>query len=77
MLLYAARTFWTNSSTVWRRQLAGRGALFAPSDYVEWTLAASYAVAGFDLPLAYSNSDVSPSVDGKGEEVPFTLGQSF
>ena len=50
---------------------------FGSPDYVEWNVAANYSLAGFDLSLAYSDTDISPSADGKGESVIFSVSRSF
>lgn len=52
-------------------------AVFGSPDYVEWNIGASYSVAGFDLALNYSDTDISPSGDGNSEAVIFSLSRSF
>jgi len=50
---------------------------FGSPDYVEWNIAANYSIAGFDLSLAYSDTDISPSGDGNSEAAIFSVSRSF
>jgi uncharacterized protein (TIGR02001 family) len=51
---------------------------FGTNDYVEWNFGASYNVADlFDIALNYSDTDVSPSTDGKEETILLTVSKSF
>lgn len=59
------------------KQYIDKEAVFGSPDYTEWNIGASYAIAGFDLSLAYSDIDISPSSDGKGEAVIFGVSRSF
>ena len=45
--------------------------------YLEWNFSAGYNVLGFDLSLAYSDTDISPEGDGNSEAVIFTVSRSF
>ena len=55
-----------------------KNAVFGTEDYVEWNIGMTYNVAGwFDAAINYSDTDVSPGVDGKEEAVLFTLSRSF
>ncbi len=50
---------------------------FGSPDYLEWNLALGYSLAGFDLKLAYSDTDISPSGDANKEAVIFSVSRSF
>lgn len=50
---------------------------FGTRDYYEWNLSATYNVVGFDLSVAYSDTDISGDVDGKTSAVIFTIARSF
>lgn len=52
-------------------------AVFGTRSYVHWYLAATYNVLGFDLSVAYSDTDIGGDVDGKQEAVLFTVARSF
>lgn len=52
-------------------------AVFGTADYNEWNASITYNVLGFDLSVAYSDTDVSPSADGNEEAVLFTIARSF
>ena len=51
--------------------------LFGSPDYLEWNVGLSYTLAGFDFSLNYSDTDISPSADGKKEAVIFGISRSF
>lgn len=59
------------------KQYIEKNDVFGTEDYVEWNLSVGYSVAGFDLSLAYSDTDVAGNVDGKGEAILFTVARSF
>jgi hypothetical protein len=50
---------------------------FGSPDYVEWNFGVGYSIAGFDLSLNYSDTDISPSADGKKEAVIFGIKRAF
>ena len=55
-----------------------KNAVFGSPDYVEWNLGVTYNVLGwFDASINYSDTDIKPSADGKGEAVLFTVSRSF
>ena len=60
------------------KQYIDKTAVFGTADYVEWNLGVTYNVLGwFDASINYSDTDVSPDTDGKGEAVLFTVSRSF
>ena len=60
------------------KQYIDKEAVFGTPDYVEWNIGVSYSIPGmFDVGLNYSDTDVSPSVDGKNETIIFTVSKSF
>lgn len=53
-------------------------AAFGTADYIEWNLGAMYNVAGlFDLSIHYSDTDISPDVEGKDEAIILTVSRKF
>jgi len=50
---------------------------FGSPDYTEWNLSLGSSLAGFDLSVAYTDTDISPEADGKGKAVIFTVSRSF
>jgi uncharacterized protein (TIGR02001 family) len=50
---------------------------FGSPDYIEWNFGVGYSIAGFDLSLNYSDTDISPSADGKKEAVIFGIKRAF
>lgn len=59
------------------KQYIDKEAVFGSPDYLEWNIGASYAWSGFDIGLAYSDTDISPSGDGNSEAVIFSVSRSF
>ena len=59
------------------KQFIEKEATFGSPDYLEWNIGLGYTLAGFDLSLAYSDTDISPSVDGKAEAILFSVSKSF
>ena len=59
------------------KQFIEKEATFGSPDYLEWNISLGYTLAGFDLSLAYSDTDISPSVDGKAEAILFSVSKSF
>jgi hypothetical protein len=59
------------------KQYIDKETVFGSPDYVEWNIGLGYSIAGFDLSLNYSDTDISPSVDGKAEAVLFSVSRSF
>jgi uncharacterized protein (TIGR02001 family) len=51
--------------------------VFGTRDYVEWNISATYNLLGFDLSLAYTDTDIGGDVDGKNEAILFTVARSF
>lgn len=51
--------------------------VFGSPDYTDWSLGATYSLAGFDLNVTYTDTDISPSGDGNSEAVLFTVSRSF
>jgi uncharacterized protein (TIGR02001 family) len=59
-------------------QYIEKDAAFGTSDYIEWNLGAAYNVAGlFDVSINYSDTDISPDIEGKDEAIIFTVGRKF
>jgi len=53
-------------------------AAFGTPDYFEWNIGATYNVDGlFDVSINYSDTDVTPDVDGKDESVFVTISKNF
>jgi hypothetical protein len=51
---------------------------FGTPDYLDWSIGATYNVDGlFDVSINYSDTDVTPDVDGKDESVFLTIGKQF
>ena len=71
-----AKTGLTLSGSV-AKQYIDKEDVFGSPDYVEWNIGLGYSVAGFDLSLAYSDTDISPSADGNAEAVLFSVSRSF
>lgn len=59
------------------KQYIEKEVVFGTADYVEWNFGVTYNVAGFDLSLNYTDTDVDPSGDGNDGAVVFTVGRSF
>ena len=59
------------------KQYIENNATFGSPDYVEWNLSLGYSVAGFDLSIAYSDTDIDPSGDANKEAVIFSVSRSF
>lgn len=60
------------------KQYIDEEAVFGSPDYVEWNLSVTYAIPGLvDVSLTYSDTDISPAVDGKDEAVILTVSKSF
>ena len=59
------------------KQYIDKEAVFGSPDYVEWNLSLGYSIAGFDLSLAYSDTDISPEADANAEAVIFSVSRSF
>jgi len=59
------------------KQYIDKEAVFGAPDYVEWNFGVGYNVAGFDLSLNYTDTDIDPAGDGKEGAVLFTVGRSF
>ncbi len=51
--------------------------VFGQPDYVEWNIGATATVAGFDLNLAYTDTDIEGDPDGADAMVVFTVSRSF
>jgi len=71
-----ARTGLTLSGYV-AKQYIDDEATFGSPDYVEWNLSVGYSIAGFDLSLAYSDTDISPESDANAEAVIVSVSRSF
>jgi uncharacterized protein (TIGR02001 family) len=59
------------------KQYIDKEAVFGSPDYLEWNLSATINLAGFDLSVAYTDTDISGSPDGKDGMVYFSVGRSF
>ena len=59
------------------KQYIDKEGVFGSPDYVEWNLGIGYNVAGFDLAVNYTDTDISPSADANDAMVLFTIGRSF
>ena len=59
------------------KQYIDEEAVFGSPDYVEWNIGLGYSIAGFDLSLNYSDTDITPSGDGNAEAVLFSVSRSF
>ena len=59
------------------KQFIEKEAVFGSPDYLEWNLSASINLAGFDLSVAYTDTDITGSPDGKDGMVYFSVGRSF
>jgi uncharacterized protein (TIGR02001 family) len=59
------------------KQFIEKEDVFGSPDYLEWNLSASISLAGFDLSVAYTDTDITGSPDGKDGMVYFTVGRSF
>lgn len=59
------------------KQFIDKEAVFGAPDYVEWNIGVGYTVAGFDLAVNYTDTDISPSADANDAMVLFTVGRSF
>jgi uncharacterized protein (TIGR02001 family) len=59
------------------KQYIDKEAVFGSPDYVEWNFGIGYSVAGFDLAVNYTDTDISPSADANDAMVLFTVGRSF
>ena len=59
-------------------QTVERNGAFGSPDYIEWNIGAGYNVAGmFDVSINYSDTDISPAVDGKNEAIYVSVGKRF
>jgi uncharacterized protein (TIGR02001 family) len=70
------KTGLTLSGYVARQNIENNTAFGAP-DYTEYNLSVGYSLAGFDMSVAYSDTSISPSGDGKEEAVLFSVSRSF
>ena len=59
------------------KQFIDDEAAFGSPDYLEWNISASINLAGFDLSVAYTDTDITGSPDGKDGMVYFSVGRSF
>jgi uncharacterized protein (TIGR02001 family) len=60
------------------KQYIDKEAVFGSPDYVEWNLSVTYSIPSLvDVSLTYSDTDISPAVDGKEEAVFLTVSKSF
>lgn len=59
------------------KQYIDKEDVFGSPDYTEWNLSLGYSIAGFDLSVAYSDTDISPSADANKEAVIFSVSRSF
>jgi uncharacterized protein (TIGR02001 family) len=59
------------------RQVIDNNTAFGQPDYWEWNVSAGVNVAGFDLSLAYTGTDISGNSDPAGDMVIFTVSRSF
>lgn len=59
------------------RQTIQDNAAFGVPDYTEWNVSVGTSIAGFDVSLAYSDTDVSPEGDGNGPAGLLTISRSF
>ena len=59
------------------RQWVEKNAIFGSPDYTEWNLSAKINVVGFDVSVAYSDTNIPGNVDGKGEAILFAVGKTF
>ena len=59
------------------RQMIDKEAVFGAPDYWEWNFSGAVNVAGFDLSLAYSDTDIPNASDSAGPTVIFTVARSF
>ena len=59
------------------KQYIDKEGVFGSPDYVEWNLGIGYNVAGFDLAVNYTDTDISPSADANDAMVLFTIARSF
>lgn len=59
------------------RQWIQKNDVFGQPDYTEWGIGATVNVAGFDLNLAYTDTNIDGNPDGADSAVLFTLSRSF
>jgi len=59
------------------RQTIDKEQVFGAPDYWEWNFSGSVNVAGFDLSVAYSDTDIPNADDKAGPTVIFTVARSF
>lgn len=59
------------------KQFIDDEAVFGSPDYLEWNIGLGYSVAGFDLAVNYTDTDIDPNSDGNDAMVLFTVGRSF
>lgn len=70
------KTGLTLSGYVARQNIENNTAFGSP-DYTEYNLSIGYSLAGFDMSVAYSDTSISPSGDGKEQAVLFSVSRSF
>lgn len=59
-------------------QYIERDSAFGTADYIEVNVGATYSIPGlFDVSMNYSDTDISPDVEGKDEAILFTVGKRF
>ena len=51
--------------------------VYGQPDYWEWNLSATVKMAGFDLTVAYTATDIAGNPDGADDMVLFTVSRSF
>ena len=59
------------------RQNIDKNDVFGQPDYWEWNVSATVNMAGFDLTLAYTGTDIAGDPDGADDMVLFTVARSF
>ncbi len=59
------------------RQNVDDNATFGSPDYTEYNLSAGTSMKGFDVSVAYSDTNISPEADGKGKALIFSVSRAF
>lgn len=59
------------------RQVIDKNAVFGAPDYWEWNISAGVNIAGFDLSVAYSDTDIPNADDSAGPTAIFTVSRTF
>jgi len=59
------------------RQWIDKNDVFGQPDYTEWNLGATYNIAGFDVNVSYTDTNITANPDGAEEMILFTVSRSF